>query len=169
MSLFQFVLINSVDTTSTLCHYDSMFRKSLLLIAWFPLTFFLLIINLYVLTAYANSPHAQQLNANAPLPTSFQLTAAGRHKSTMVIKCCNEVEDTEIGKINFPHNICLPEIVGCRCFKSLDCFDPFGVLPTQAFPTKQIVDSLSSDGKMKGIPNIPPGSPPIFRFQRNDG
>ena len=75
--MFQFVLINSVDTTSTLCHYDSMFRKSLLLIAWFPLTFFLLIINLYVLTAYANSPHAQQLNANAPLPTSFQLTAAG--------------------------------------------------------------------------------------------
>ena len=55
-----------------------MFRKSLLVISWFPLTLFLLVINLYTLTAYAKASHdPHQLNANAPQDTSFQLTAAG--------------------------------------------------------------------------------------------
>jgi hypothetical protein len=52
-----------------------MIRKSLLLVAWFPLTLFLLVLNLAMLTTYARG-NAQQLNASAPDP-SFQLTAAG--------------------------------------------------------------------------------------------
>jgi hypothetical protein len=55
-----------------------MFRKSLLLVSWFPLTFILLIINLYLLTTLAGSANGHHpLNASVPQDTSFQLTAAG--------------------------------------------------------------------------------------------
>ena len=61
-----------------------MFRKALLLVAWFPVTIGVLLINLYALSAYARSPGgAHQLNASAPSDTNFQLAAAGTSQVVM--------------------------------------------------------------------------------------
>ena len=53
-----------------------MLRRGLLLLAWFPLTFGLLVINLCMLVTYAHTSTSGRLNAQAPDP-STQLTAVG--------------------------------------------------------------------------------------------
>lgn len=53
-------------------------RKLLLVAAWFPLTFVLLLINLSMLIGYATAaPAGDRLSATAPQDTAFQLAAPG--------------------------------------------------------------------------------------------
>jgi hypothetical protein len=70
-----------------------MIRKSLLLFAWFPLTFLLLIVNLFMLTAYAKASQNAQLTANVPDPT-LQLTAAGG--TSQVLSASIEAGDSRV-------------------------------------------------------------------------
>lgn len=53
-----------------------MFRKTLLLVSWFPLTALLLVLNLCLLSSFSQASKSMRLSAQAPDPT-FQLTAAG--------------------------------------------------------------------------------------------
>lgn len=53
-------------------------RKLLLVAAWFPLTFVLVLINLSLLVGYASAaPAGDRLSAVAPQDTAFQLAGAG--------------------------------------------------------------------------------------------
>ncbi|OGG11408.1 hypothetical protein A2Z00_00570 [Candidatus Gottesmanbacteria bacterium RBG_13_45_10] len=54
-----------------------MFRKSLLVLAWFPLTYILLIINLTLLASYTQTrANGTKLSTYPPEETPFQLTAS---------------------------------------------------------------------------------------------
>lgn len=69
-----------VDRKSFLCQYKniSMTRKLLLVVAWFPLTLALLLINLSMLVGHATAASADyRLNAMVPQETAFQLAAGG--------------------------------------------------------------------------------------------
>lgn len=53
-------------------------RKLLLVAAWFPLTFVVVLINLTMLAGYANAaPDGDRLSAVAPQDTAFQLSSTG--------------------------------------------------------------------------------------------
>jgi hypothetical protein len=60
-----------------LWHYGTMIRKGIILMAWFPMTLLMLIVNISLLVHYESSSVSHgPFNANATLPSNFQLAAA---------------------------------------------------------------------------------------------
>jgi len=87
----------------------------------------------------------------------------------MIIQGSDQIQDTNLGKVNLPHDICLPKIIGMFRFKANNRFDPFEIHFSQSVMNENFPDYPVMNGKIQVIPDISGRPPRLSTFEGNNG